>query len=221
MPKILLIEDDRDLADTIQLALRSHEYLTEIAYDGEEGLHRMLGYSYDLVISDWTLPSMSGVEVCRQYRAQQGSTLILMLTGRSNKGDIITGLESGADDYLIKPFNMRELLSRVSALLRRSVPPPDTRVISRGALQFNPATMSVTKNGAELKLSKKELQLLALFLDHPDRTYPITALLSSVWPDDPTASEETVRTHIKTMRKKLGEPDMIANVHGKGYKLAD
>jgi two-component system, OmpR family, response regulator len=222
MAKILVIEDDPDFAASIAMALRSENHTVEMSDDGEDALHRMASYSYDLIICDWMLPSVSGVEICAKYRAHGGDTLILMLTGKSTSTDIQTGLESGADDYLVKPFHTRELLARVGALLRRSGKPALQADLEHGPIKMNPNNFTVSKSGAPLKLSKKEFALLELFLKNPDRVFALANLLRSVWADTPDASEETVRTHIKTLRKKLqadGEPDVIVNIHGQGYRL--
>lgn len=223
MAKILIIEDNPDLAASIELALRSQNHIVEVAPDGEDGLHRIQTYSYDLIICDWNLPGMSGIDIIKQSRTTDFDSLILMLTARSSHSDMITGLESGADDYLVKPFNIRELLARVNALLRRSVPADENKQLSHGAIVYNTGTLSVTKNGVPLKLSKKELHLLSLFLSNPDRIFSFEQLLSTVWKDEASASEETVRTHIKTLRRKIqdeGQPEIITNVHGQGYRLS-
>jgi two-component system, OmpR family, manganese sensing response regulator len=120
MAKILIIEDDEDHCRLVAQALKSENHTTESAHDGKEGLHRMLSYSYDLIICDWMLPSMPGVEICKEYRKAGGTALVLMLTGKTRSEDIHTGLDAGADDYLGKPFFTRELLARVRALLRRA-----------------------------------------------------------------------------------------------------
>lgn len=223
MAKILIIEDDPDFAASIQLALKGQNHSIEHAKDGEDGLHRLHTYTYDLIICDWMLPSISGIEIIKEYRSSKGTTMILMLTGRSATGDIITGFDAGADDYLVKPFNIRELLARVNALLRRSVATETYDELSHGPIKYNPSTMTVTNNGTELKLSRKELQLLSLFLSNPTRIFSLENLLTAVWQDDPSASEDTVRTHIKTLRQKLqagGDCEIISNVHGKGYRLS-
>lgn len=224
MAKILVVEDDPDFSASIEIALRAENHNVELCDDGDDALHRMRTYSYDLIICDWMLPSMSGVEVCSRYRAGGGDTLILMLTGKATTADVQTGLESGADDYLIKPFNTKEMLARVRALLRRSAKPAGQPTLRHRDIELNSTTFTATKSGAPLKLSKKEFALLELFMRNSDRVYPLATLLHSVWSDSDAVSEETVRTHIKTLRKKLqaaGEPEIIVTIHGQGYKLAD
>jgi len=223
MAKILLIEDDKDLAESIALVLKSQNHAVELAYDGEDGLLRLESYSYDLIICDWSLPVLTGIDVCQKYRAKGGESVILMLTGRSAVGDVVIGLEAGADDYLAKPFHMRELLARLGALLRRSTPAVQSQKHTHAYIEYDPDSLVVTKHGSPLKLSKKELQLLALFMKNPDKVFSLNALLTSVWQDESEVSEDTVRTHIKTLRSKLHDKDdkeIITNVHGQGYRLS-
>jgi DNA-binding response OmpR family regulator len=221
MAKILIIEDDEDHCRLVAQALRTENHTTEAAYDGKEGLHRMLSYSYDLIICDWMLPSMPGVEICKEYRKQGGNALVLMLTGKTSPEDIHKGLDAGADDYLGKPFYTRELLARVRALLRRAAKPQTEKVLRCANIEFDPATLSVKKSGVEVKLSKKEIGLLTVFLKNPERVFSLEQL-RLLWTDSPDTSEDTVRAHIKTLRKKLhadNEPEIIVNIHGQGYRL--
>lgn len=221
MAKILIIEDDEDHCKLVSQALRSENHTTEEAHDGKDGLHRMLSYSYDLIICDWMLPSMPGVEICKEYRKAGGTALVLMLTGKTKSEDIHTGLDAGADDYLGKPFFTRELLARVRALLRRAAKPATDKVLRCANIEFDPATLTVKKSGNEVKLSKKEIGLLTMFLKNPERVFSLDQL-RTLWTDSPDASEDTVRAHIKTLRKKLhdeNEPEIIVNVHGQGYRL--
>lgn len=221
MAKILIIEDDADHCALVAQALKSENHTTESASDGKEGLHRMLSYSYDLIICDWMLPSMPGIEICKEYRKAGGTALVLMLTGRTDANDIYDGLDAGADDYLGKPFFTRELLARVRALLRRSAKRTTEKVLKFGTLEFDPTTLIVKNSGVEVKLSKKEIALLTQFLKNPERVFSLDQL-RALWTDSPDASEDTVRAHIKTLRKKIhteGEPEIIVNIHGQGYRL--
>jgi len=221
MAKILIVEDDSDLSAAVAQALKGENHTTETAEDGQDGLHRMLSYSYDLIICDWMLPSKSGVEVCREYRRSGGGAMLLMLTGRTKIDDVQTGLESGADDYLTKPFHTRELLARVRALLRRAVKPAEQNSLQHRDIELDLATLTVSRAGKPVKLSKKEISLLTLFLKNPDNVFSI-AQMRIVWSDTPDASDDTVRAHIKTLRKKLQGDDpeeVFVNIHGQGYKL--
>ncbi|CAN5327073.1 response regulator transcription factor [soil metagenome] len=221
MAKILLIDDDEDYAALVAQALKSEKYLVEIAYDGEEGLHRLLSYPYDLVICDWAMPIKSGLEVVHEYRAKGGNTLILMLTGRTSVDAINQGLDSGADDYLGKPFHTGELLARVAALLRRSRQAEPSKVLRWADLELDLSTLAVTRSGSAIKLGRKEIELLTLFLKNPNRVFSVKQMAIS-WSESEDASEDTVRTTIKTLRKKLsaaGGPEIIVNIHGQGYRL--
>lgn len=221
MAKILVVDDDTDHSESIALALKAESHTTEWTDNGQDALHRMLSYSYDLIICDWMMPIMSGVEICRKYRQSGGNAMFLMLTGRSQVADIQEGLEAGADDYLVKPFHSRELLARVRALVRRAAKPQTQATLKCGVIELDPETLTVKKSGSEIKLSRKEISLLTLFLKNPGRVFSISQL-RSLWTDSPDASEDTVRTHIKTLRKKLhgeNEPEIIVNIHGQGYQL--
>lgn len=221
MAKILLIDDDEDHSALVAQALKSEKHMVEIAYDGEEGLHRLLSYPYDLVVCDWAMPMKSGIEVVKEYREKGGTTLILMLTGRTSVDSINHGLDSGADDYLVKPFNTRELLARVRTLLRRSVQAETDNILQWTDLVLDQSTLVVTRAGKPLKLGRKEIELLTLFLKSPTRVFSVKQLALS-WSESAEASEDTVRTTIKTLRKKLNETggvEIIVNIHGQGYRL--
>lgn len=223
MAKILVIEDDDDLLESITEVLRGENHIVEAVCEGDEGLQRLQVYDYDLAILDWGLPGLDGIEICKQYRAAGGRSMILMLTGRSAVGDRGHGLDSGADDYLTKPFNFKELLARVRALLRRagSVPTAE-ELLQCGNVALNPSSHVVTKEGLEVSLSRKEYALLECFLRDPKRVFSVDVLLRDIWSDTPGSSTATVRTHIKTLRKKIdteGAATLIDTVHGVGYKL--
>lgn len=211
------------MAASVAAILKAQNHAVEVASDGEDGLLRMERYSYDLIICDWSLPSMTGIDLCHKYRTNGGSTLILMLTGRAAAGDVITGLEAGVDDYLVKPFHLRELLARVQALLRRATSAAPSQKLKHAYIEYDLDSLVVTKHGDALKLSNKEAQLLAAFMKHPDRVFSLAALLNMVWQEEDGASESTVRTHIKTLRTKLHDSsgqEIITNVHGQGYRLS-
>lgn len=223
MAKILIVEDDEDLLESVSKILKSENHAIEAVSEGDEALQRLQVYDYDLAIVDWGLPGIEGTEICRRYRAGGGQALILMLTGKSSVAERETGLDSGADDYLSKPFNMRELTARVRALLRRAGSlPSESDVLRIKDIELNSASCKVTKNGQEITLSRKEYALLEGFLKNPKRVFSVDVLLRDVWSDTPDASAATVRTHIKTLRKKIdneGEDTIIDTVHGVGYKL--
>ena len=223
MAKILIVEDDEDLLESLSKLLKSENHSVEAVSEGDEGLQRLQVYDYDLAILDWGLPGLEGTEICRRYRAGGGNALILMLTGKATIADRESGLDSGADDYLSKPFNMRELSARVRALLRRAgSAPSEENTFKCKNIELNTASCKVTKDGQEITLSRKEYALLESFIRNPNRVYSVDVLLRDIWNDTPGASAATVRTHIKTLRKKIegdGDQTIIDTVHGVGYKL--
>jgi DNA-binding response OmpR family regulator len=220
MPKILVVEDNVELAQSIELCLRGAHYSVELSFDGKDGLHRLLSYQYDCVICDWSLPGASGIEVIKQYRQSGGTALILMLTGNTGIEHTETGLNAGADDYLTKPFSTRELLARVNALTRRAGASLHS-VFTAGSITYDESTATVTKSGEIVQLTRKEILLLGLFLKSPQRLFPLDLIRQEVWSDG-EVSAESIRTHIKTLRKKLPQEngeDLIVSVHGEGYRL--
>lgn len=223
MAKILIVEDDEDMLISLTQALKAENHAIEGVSEGDEGLERLQVYDYDLAILDWGLPGLEGPEICKRYRSSGGKTLILMLTGKAAVTDREAGLDSGADDYLAKPFNVRELTARVRSLLRRSgSASASNETYKAGNVELNSASCRVTKAGTELNLSRKEYSLLETFMKDPKRVFSVDVLLRDVWSDTPDASAATVRTHIKTLRKKIdteNEDTLIETVHGVGYRL--
>lgn len=221
MAKILLVEDDLDLSGEIVEWLTGHQHSVDVVHDGEQGVHRLLYYKYDLAIIDWMLPKATGVEICKRHRDAGGNSPILMLTGRDTISDKESGFDAGADDYLTKPFDLKELSARIRALLRR----PATftgNLLSVKDLTLEPGTHRVTKGGAEIRLLPKEFALLEFLMRHPNEVFSPDSLLDRVWSSDSDSAVDTVYTNIKTLRKKIS-PDspseIIKTVHGLGYKL--
>lgn len=219
MAKILLVEDDESVAATVSDWLANDKHSVECVNDGKEGLNRLKFYEFELAILDWQLPGISGPEICRQYRSDGGKTPILMLTSRVDSDDKVAGLDSGADDYLTKPIDFKELSARVRALLRRpsTLTPP---AVKRGALEIDQASGKVHKNGAEVTLLPKEFALLNFFMRHPNQVFSPDRLISLVWPSTTEVSRDTVKVHIKRLRDKIdGEdgPSVIRSIHGMGY----
>lgn len=221
MAKILVVDDDEYLAENVADYLKLERHVVETAFTGRDGLALLDTYQYDLLILDWQLPDISGPEMCEKLRAQGAALSILMLTG---KGDIASkecGLDSGADDYLTKPFHPRELGARIRTLLRR----PQTLlkdVLTIGNLTLDLKSYEVTRAGSKVQLLPKEIALLEFLMRHPDEVFSIDALLDRIWSSESDASENTVRTHMYTLRKKLGPDDgspSIKTVHRVGYKL--
>jgi len=219
MAKILIVEDDTQLADTIREWLSFEHHTVEMAHDGAMAWEYMQSYSFDVVILDWDLPSMDGLELCRKFRARGGASPILFLTGKTAISDREIGLDSGADDYLVKPFHFKELLARIRALLRRP-PVSQENVLTIGNISLDQAIHRVTMNNEEVRLQPKEFSLLEFLMRHPNQVFGSRALLDAVWTSESEASEDVVRTYVKTLRRKIttaGEPCLIQTVHGVGY----
>lgn len=221
MPKVLLVEDDSDLAQRIAKWLSLDRYSVEVVANGREALELLREFKYDLIVLDWHLPEMTGVEVCKYFRSRGGTTPILMLTGKSDISDKEHGFEAGADDYLTKPFEPRELSIRLRALARRPAELVDDQ-LTAGDIVLQSNLYKVSRRGQEIELLPLEFSLLEFFMKHPGRVFSTEALLERVWPVNSEASPEAVRTVIKTLRKKIdldGEQSLIRTIHGVGYKF--
>ncbi len=229
--KILVIEDDKDIAHLVGLHLKDEGYEVSQAYDGKAGLELALSKPYDLIILDLMLPGVDGVEICRRVRASSSYTPILMLTAKSTELDRVLGLEVGADDYVTKPFSVRELLARVKALFRREeafkneASNEPQRTIKAGDLIIEAAKRKVTLKGEAVSLTAKEFDLLLQFAGHPGRVYTRLELLDLVWGYGYEGYEHTVNSHINRLRAKIeenpAEPRYILSVRGVGYKFSD
>jgi DNA-binding response OmpR family regulator len=227
--KILVIEDDRDIARLVELHLRDLGYDVQLAHDGVSGLKHALSTPYNLIILDLMLPGMEGLEVCRNLRAKPNYTPILMLTAKSTELDRVLGLEVGADDYLTKPFSIRELLARVKALFRRiealeSQSAQSTqKTIRAGDLVIDVEKRTVTLRGKSVDLTAKEFDLLLQFSQHPGRAYTRSQLLDLVWGYTHEGYEHTVNSHINRLRAKIerdpAHPQYVLTVWGIGYKF--
>lgn len=226
--RILVVEDDRDIARLLSLHLSELARQVDVYHDGLSAMTRLQEGRYDLVILDLTLPGLDGLSVCERIRQQPHYTSILMLTARSSEADRVLGLELGADDYLVKPFSLRELLARVKATFRRSAALRDTderTPLHVGALAIDVAKRKVMLGGDEVLLTAKEFDLLWQFAQHPGRVYTRTQLLDLVWGSAFSGFEHTVNSHINRLRSKLerdpAKPDYILTVWGVGYKFAE
>lgn len=230
--KVLIVEDDQDISHLVELHLRDAGYDVDVAHDGSAGLEQALAKTYDLMILDLTLPGIEGLEVCRRLRAELSYPLILMLTARTSEFDRVLGLEIGADDYLTKPFSIRELLARVKALLRRmdarGTPPelyPEVpKVIQGGPLVIDADKRQVTLSGRDVSLTAKEFDLLFLFACHPACVYTRAQLLDLIWGVGYEGYEHTVNSHINRLRAKIeknpAQPCYLLTAWGIGYKFA-
>lgn len=222
--RILIIEDEERIAENIQTMLSHHHYVVEIALDGQNGLQQALTEDHDLILLDWMLGETSGLQICRTIRAQNIATPILMLTARSQLDDKLMGLDSGADDYLTKPFAMPELLARVKALLRRPAGAAVSPIIRVADLQIDTNAHRVSRGTNTISLSPREYALLEYLARHKNLAVDRLQLLTHVWDEHTDAFSNTVDVHIRYLRKKIDdgfEPKLIRTVKGKGYMLCD
>lgn len=221
--RILLVEDDSSFATIIQELLSQQYYLVDLAYDGEMGWKLAEAFEYDLILLDLILPKLDGLNFCKQRRQKDDRTPILLITGEHTSTTKVAGLDAGADDYLVKPFDWEELLARIRALLRRGHDALNP-VIEWGLLHLDPSNCQVSYGENCLKLTAKEYALLELFLRYPQRIFSQAALLDHLWSYDEPPSENAVRTHIKSLRQKLkkaGANEVIETIYGLGYRLKE
>ena len=221
MAKILLVEDEKSLSDVVIDWLNAQQYLVDLVENGAEALSRLKFYQYDMVILDWNLPEMDGISVCKQFRQSGGRTPILMLTGNREIDDKEAGLDAGADDYLTKPFHMKELSARVRALLRRPAQ-VTANLLAAGDVTLDPSTHRVTKAGNAVELMPKEFALLEFLLKYPGQVFSAEALIERIWPTDSDASANAIRTYVNRLRNKIdgaGQASLISTIHGVGYRL--
>jgi DNA-binding response OmpR family regulator len=229
--KVLIVEDDNDIAQLVQMHVRDLGCQCDIANDGEIGLQKALKNPYDLIILDLMLPGVDGMEICKEVRSEKNYTPILMLTSRSEEFDKVLGLEFGADDYLTKPFSVRELIARVKAIFRRvDAVKDDIQGTGKKQIQFRDLRIdiekrTVTMKGEKVELTAKEFDLLALFAKNPGKAYTRQALLDTVWGYKFEGYDHTVNSHINRLRAKIeadpADPKYILTVWGVGYKFAE
>lgn len=223
--RILLVEDDIQLGEGLTEALTDEGYVVDWVTDGELGWNQAVDLSYDLMVLDVVLPKINGISLCKQLREMGKRTPILMLTARDTNTDKVAGLDAGADDYVVKPFDLLVLLARLRALLRRS----SFGEVSAASLlvwekiQLDPVTHEAFYDRTPLPLTRKEFSLLEVFLRSGRRILSRTVLIDQCWSMDALPNEETVKSHLKSLRQKLrkaGAPnDLIETVHGVGYRL--
>ena len=219
--RILVVEDEKDLAEAIAAGLRKQGYAADIALDGEEALRSFEVNEYDLLVLDLNLPKVDGIEVCQKIRAGGSSAGILMLTARSGLDDRVNGLDLGADDYLVKPFHFPELLARVRALLRREgVPRP--AILRIGELVLDPNSLKGYFKSSEIAFTIKEFAIVEYLMRNAGRIVSQEELLEHVWNEDANLFTQTIKVHMKNIRKKLdaaGAGELITTVKGRGYML--
>jgi DNA-binding response OmpR family regulator len=218
--KILVIEDDADIASNIGQYFEDKGHQLDFAFNGAHGLTLATAERFDLIILDLMLPGKDGITVCREFREQTcHDTPILVLTARDTLDDKISGFEAGADDYLVKPFSLRELEARVLALTRRSQRKPGSAVIVINNLELNQDTMRVSRANQSIRLKPKAFRILAYLMQHADRVISRQELIDHIWPTDPPQGDP-LRVHIHSLRQKIDKPfdnELIHTVHGVGY----
>ncbi|MFH1842683.1 MAG: response regulator transcription factor [bacterium] len=230
--RLLIVEDDRELLDLLTLHLEAEGYEIVVATDGDDGLQAYREGAWALVILDWMLPSLSGLDILRAIRAEDSRTPVLMLTARSEEADKVLGLELGCDDYMTKPFSVRELAARIKVIRRRIERAEELarlaagdRILNLGPLKIDHGKRKVTVRGELQQLTVKEYDLLYALASRPGRTFSRSQLLDLVWDQDSDVYEHTVNSHINRLRNKIEEnanrPQLILTVWGIGYRFTD
>lgn len=224
--RILLVDDESEMADPLSLVLKREGYSVDVAYDGNTGQALAEQNSYDLLILDWMMPGKSGLLICRELRSTGTVTPVLVLTAKDTIDDRVEGLDAGADDYIVKPFELRELLARVRALLRRpagvTTAPALAPRLSVEDLELDVANQVAYRNGRAIELSDKETQLLACLMRQPNQLLPHEQIYQTVWGDSETPSSNTLAAQIRLLRRKIeaeGETALIHTIYGKGYRF--
>lgn len=223
-PRILLIEDDENITELVRYNLERADYVVDAVADGEDGLYRASQEAPDLILLDWMLPNLSGLEICRQLRRNTATqnVPIIMLTARADEPDRIRGLEIGADDYICKPFSPKELIARMQAVLRRLRPALAGHELSFEDIKLDSVSHRVTRSGKPVQLGPTEYRLLRHFMENPRRVFSREQLLDSVWGHDVYVEPRTVDVHIRRLRKAInleGAQDFIRTVRSAGYSL--
>ena len=223
-PRVLIVEDEADLALMLSYNFESDGYVTETAADGDEAEQRLVESPPDLVVLDWMLPGLSGLEICRRLRAREATrTLpVIILTARGEEAERVRGLSVGADDYVVKPFSSPELLARARALLRRSRPGRISDRLVEGDLELNRETCRVRRGSRDVHLGPTEFRLLERLMERPGRVYSRAQLLDEVWRHSVEIDERTVDVHVGRLRRALSrakEKDPIRTVRGSGYSF--
>lgn len=221
MAKVLVVDDDLELCSAVQNFLSLQGHVVEAAATGEDAMQLLKNFQYDVIVLDWGLPGIEGDELCKLYRARGGLTPVMFLTGKNNVSFLETGFNAGADDYMVKPFDIRELSARIRGLLRRS----NTRYIAQLKVDdviLIPDQRIVKSQGQVVKLRAKECALLEFLLRHPNQVFSAQNLLDAVWTSDSSGTTNSVRTWMGTLRQqlaKLGKEDLVKTVLGSGYTI--
>ncbi len=224
MEKILLIEDDKRIAGLVQRALEEQGYAVSLAYDGEMGKKLLLGNHFDLVVTDIILPRMSGLEFCREVKVIHPGMPVIMLTALGRTDDKVEGFDAGADDYLVKPFDLRELLARIRALLKRSASliQPQTLILHYADLEINTQTKTASRRGREIQLTHKEYKLLEYMVQHAERVLSRTEIAEKVWDTHFDTGTNFIDVYINYLRNKVDKPFDSKLIHtraGMGFVI--
>lgn len=221
--KLLIVEDEIKLAHAMQRALELQKYVVDVAYDGESGFDRAQTKKYDLIILDLMLPKLNGIEVCTELRNENNTTPIIMLTAKGQVSDKTKGLDSGADDYMVKPFSFEELFSRIKALVRRTAK-ETAALLQVGKLSLDPVTYKVTHGSKSIALSAKEFAILEYLLKNKNKVISKSQIVAHVWDYDADILPSTVEVHMKNLRDKIDRPFGTTHIHtvrGFGYEMRD
>ena len=223
MAKILVVDDDTELSTIIAGFLTQRNYIVETVADGRSALDVLAVSGYDVIVLDLELPYVNGIDVCAQLRASNNTTPIIMLTGKSSLGEKLTGLDCGADDYLTKPFSLKELAVRIKALIRRSNA-SYASVLKHSDLELDPMTHTLTKAGKPVHLMPIDFALLEFFMSHPNQVFSNDTLLARVWTSDTEATDDAIRSAVRRLRQKLDDgqdeaSSIIENHRRIGYQF--
>ena len=222
LPRVLVVEDEPAIAELIAVNLRHNGFAPTVVFDGESARREIDAVLPDVILLDWMLPGMSGLQLARKWRsaARTRGVPILMLTARGDEPDKVSGLDAGADDYITKPFSTQEMLARIRAVLRRRAPEQVAEPIDIGGLALDAATHRVSWQGQPLKLGPTEFKLLHYLMKHAERVHSRTQLLDKIWGDHVVIEERTVDVHVKRLREALGSASaMVETVRGAGYRF--
>ncbi len=222
---ILLVEDEPGIQELLKLNLGQAGHQVTAASDAEDALQYLKSALPDVILLDWMLPGMSGIDLCKRLRADNRyqPVPIIMLTARGEEQDRVAGLDTGADDYITKPFSPRELVSRIRAVLRRRAPQMTEEEVDIAGLKLDPVSHRVSGNGTPIELGPTEFRLLHFFMTHAERVYSRSQLLDQVWGDDVFVEERTVDVHIRRLRLALevsGHESLVQTVRGSGYRFS-
>lgn len=221
---ILLVDDETELTEPLCKILSREGYTVDVAHNGDTGIKLALSNNYDLLILDWMLPHKSGLEICQELRVKALTTPVLFLTAKDTIDDRVLGLDAGADDYIVKPFELRELLARVRALLRRGITPENTETnkLKVADLELDKENCTAYRNQKAIDLSEKELELLEYFMENSGQLLTHEAIYNHLWQDNEQPSSNVLAALVRLLRRKIeikGQPVLIHTVYGKGYRF--